>query len=133
MADRRPARRHPLLERAEVVDGRDRGDAARARAQTGSGEAPAAVAAAGQHAVIKPIPLRAAVPGGFTADDFTINIDSTVTCPNGTTRPISTHGRVTFGVRCHGCPLAASCTTSQAGRTLRLHEHARSRACRTGR
>ena len=50
----------------------------------GSGEARAELADAGHQAVIKPIPLRPAVPGGFTLDDFTINHDAgTVTCPNG--------------------------------------------------
>ena len=33
------------------------------------------LADAGHDAVIKPIPLRSAVPGGFTFDDFTINHD----------------------------------------------------------
>ncbi len=39
----------------------------------GSGPARAILADAGHHAVIKAIPLRPAVPGGFTADDFTID------------------------------------------------------------
>ena len=41
----------------------------------GSGPARATLADAGHHAVIKAIPLRPAVPGGFTADDFTIDTD----------------------------------------------------------
>ena len=34
--------------------------------------------------MIKPKPLRPAVPGGFTLDDFTVDEDAgTVTCPAG--------------------------------------------------
>jgi Transposase DDE domain/Transposase domain (DUF772) len=88
----------------------------------GSGEVRAALAAAGHAAVIKPIPLRAAVPGGFTLDDFTINTDSTVTCPNGTTRPVTSGRHVTFGAACADCPLRARCTTSRRGRKLTLHD-----------
>ena len=48
----------------------------------GTGELRAALAAAGQRAVIKPGPLRPAVPGGFTIDDFTADhAAGTVTCP----------------------------------------------------
>ena len=39
----------------------------------GSGQARAALQEAGHQAVITPIPLRPAVPGGFTADDFTVD------------------------------------------------------------
>ena len=40
--------------------------------------------------MIKPWPLRPAVPGGFTLDDFTVDeAAGTATCPNGLTRPIS--------------------------------------------
>jgi hypothetical protein len=39
----------------------------------GSGAARATLAEAGHDTLIKPIPLRAPVPGGFTADDFTID------------------------------------------------------------
>ena len=44
--------------------------------------------------MIKPIPLRAPVPGGFTSDDFTIDFDArTVTCPAGHTVAYRTQGR----------------------------------------
>jgi len=88
----------------------------------GSGAARAELSDAGHQAVIKPIPLRPAVPGGFTTDDFTINADATMTCPNGLTRAITSRGRVTFGAACAGCPLRSLCTTSSRGRKLRLHE-----------
>ena len=41
-------------------------------------------------AVIKPPPLRAGVPGGYTIDDFTIDTTTaTVTCPENITVPIT--------------------------------------------
>jgi len=90
----------------------------------GTGEALAALAVAGHHAVIKPWPLRAPVPGGFTVDDFTIDeAAGTATCPHGVTRPISRPRAVTFGAACRGCPLRARCTTAIDGRTLHLHPH----------
>src|SRR6266536_2544169 len=53
----------------------------------GSGEARAAYREAGHDTVIKPGPLRPAVLGGFTADDFAVDEASgTVTCPAGVTR-----------------------------------------------
>ncbi|UOY00886.1 IS1182 family transposase [Blastococcus sp. PRF04-17] len=90
----------------------------------GTGEALAALAAAGHTPVIKPWPLKPAVPGGFTADDFTIDeVAGTATCPHGVTRPITRTRHVTFGAACRGCPLRQRCTTAADGRTLRLHPH----------
>jgi hypothetical protein len=90
----------------------------------GSGDARAQLAQAGHTAIIKPIPLRAAVPGGFTLDDFTIDDTAgTATCPNGVTRPITARRTVTFGAACHRCPLRARCTTRADGRALVLNEH----------
>src|SRR3954453_5118805 len=90
----------------------------------GTGEALAALDTAGHTAVIKPWPLRPAIPGGFTADDFTVDeAAGTVTCPHGVTRPISRPRAVTFGAACRGCPLRARCTTAIDGRTLHLHPH----------
>ena len=90
----------------------------------GSGAARATLAEAGHDALIKPIPLRAPVPGGFTADDFTVDHAArTVTCPNGLTRTINPTGTATFGVACRGCPLRAQCTTARKGRAVQVHEH----------
>jgi hypothetical protein len=90
----------------------------------GSGEARAACRDAGHDTVIKPGPLRPAVPGGFTADDFTIDGDAgTVTCPAGVTRPISPARTVTFGAACAGCPLRERCTTARDGRSMTIHPH----------
>jgi Transposase DDE domain/Transposase domain (DUF772) len=90
----------------------------------GTGDALAALTAAGHTPVIKPWPLRPAVAGGFTLDDFTVDAAAgTVTCPNEITRPISHTRSVTFGAACRGCPLRARCTTAARGRTLQLHPH----------
>ncbi|MDP9239239.1 MAG: IS1182 family transposase [Actinomycetota bacterium] len=90
----------------------------------GSGEARATLTEAGHMPVIKPIPLRPAVPGGFTADDFDIDIDAgTVTCPAGLVRAITPSRHATFGVACRDCPLRSQCTTSAKGRHLTIHEH----------
>ena len=90
----------------------------------GTGEARAALHAAGHTAVIKPMPLRTPVPGGFTSDDFTIDFDSrTVTCPADHTRPIPPSGGVGFGRLCSTCPLASQCTTAKHGRKLTLAEY----------
>jgi hypothetical protein len=53
----------------------------------GTGKARAAYRAGGHDTVIKPKPLRPAVEGGFTLDDFNIDEQAgTVTCPGGHTR-----------------------------------------------
>jgi len=88
----------------------------------GTGELLEAIRGAGHQAVIKPKPLRPAVEGGFTLDDFAIDHDARqVTCPAGLTRPVTATSRVTFGAACRACPLRARCTTAASGRKLRLH------------
>jgi hypothetical protein len=90
----------------------------------GTGEARVALAQAGHTAVIKPAPLRPAVHGGFTIDDFTVEEQAgTVTCPGNVTRRITAARRVTFGVACRTCPLRQRCTDRASGRALKLHEH----------
>jgi hypothetical protein len=110
----------------------------------GTGEMLEELERAGHTPIIKPWPLRPAVDGGFTLDDFTITVPDqeqtggqtagqtgAVTCPNGVTRPITPTGSASFGAACRDCPLRARCTTSASGRTLRLHpHHARQRAHR---
>ncbi len=92
----------------------------------GTGDALAALAAVGHLPVIKPWPLRPAVAGGFTVDDFAVDeATGTATCPHGITRPISRTRTVTFGATCRDCPLRARCTASATGRSLTLHLHDR--------
>jgi Transposase DDE domain/Transposase domain (DUF772) len=88
----------------------------------GTGDLRAVIRSAGDQAVIKPKPVRPAVEGGFTLDDFTIDHDARqATCPAGITRPVTATGTVTFGAACRGCPLRTQCTTARTGRTLQLH------------
>lgn len=75
-------------------------------------------------ALLKPWPLKPAVEGGFTIDDFTHDcVAGTLTCPAGISRRVTANNNVVFGVACRGCPLAQRCTTSASGRTVTLHEH----------
>jgi hypothetical protein len=103
----------------------------------GTGDALAALTDAGHTSIIKPWPLRPAVAGGFTLDDFTVtepdgDQPGSVTCPNGIIRPITRTRKVTFGAACRGCPFLARCTTSARGKKLSLHPHqALQRAHRT--
>jgi IS5 family transposase len=90
----------------------------------GSGEHRAHLVAAHHAAVIKPIPVRAVVPGGFSIDDFGIDLTSRiVTCPAGHSVPISRSGGADFGTRCRECPLRSRCTTARDGRDLNVHPH----------
>jgi hypothetical protein len=92
-----------------------------------TGQALAALARAGHRPVIKPWPVKPAVPGGFTVDEFTVEeaagTAGTATCPAGVTRPISRTRVVTFGAACRSCPLAQRCTTAKDGRSLKIHQH----------
>ncbi|MBO0809953.1 MAG: IS1182 family transposase [Actinobacteria bacterium] len=90
----------------------------------GTGELREAIGTAGHRAVIKPMPLRPAVEGGFTIDDFSVSErQDTVTCPAGITRPVTPARNVIFGAACASCPLRSRCTASRTGRTVTLHEH----------
>ncbi len=90
----------------------------------GTGDFRAHLAEDGHTDRVKPAPARAAVPGGFTVDDFTVDHAArTATCPNGITRPIRRKGRVTFGVACRDCPLRDRCTRRREGRTLTIGPH----------
>jgi hypothetical protein len=85
----------------------------------------------GHAAVIKPPPVRQAVPGGFTIGDFTVDGQAgTVTCPAGHAvtlgRPDADGTRrAQFKALCRDCPLRRRCTTSKTGRVLSVHpQHA---------
>jgi hypothetical protein len=93
-------------------------------AADGGGETRAALTAAGHTPMIKPIPLRPAVPDGCTKDDFAIDLHAgTVTCPAGHTVAITPGGRAVFDWRCGPCPLRERCTRAKDGKTLNLHPH----------
>ena len=106
----------------------------------GTGELRERLQAGGHTPVIKPPPLRPAVPGGFTISDFTVDDQAgTVTCPAGHTVALGRrHADGTrlaqFKALCRGCPLRQRCTTSKTGRVLSVHpQHALLAAARTGR
>ena len=91
----------------------------------GTGQARADLAAAGHTAVIKPGPLRPAVDGGFTIDDFTVDerrADSDLPGRRDPAhhRPPRRHLRR----RLPRLPAARALHDQpQTGRTLSLHEH----------
>jgi IS5 family transposase len=93
----------------------------------GTGDLRERLQADGHALVIKPPPLRQAIPGGFTIDDFTVDSEAgTATCPAGHTvalgRPRADGSRqAQFKARCRGCPLRGNCTTSKTGRVLTVH------------
>ena len=90
----------------------------------GSGEMLDALDWTDRDAVIKPIPLRPAVEGGFTLDDFAYDAEAgTLTCPNQVTKRLSPNRQVVFGKICAACPLRACCTTSTTGRSMKIGEH----------
>jgi hypothetical protein len=66
--------------------------------------------------------------GHFTKGQFRIDLDQgTVTCPARLTVAITPArggaGVARFGRACGVCPLASSCTSSTAGRTVTIHPH----------
>jgi hypothetical protein len=74
--------------------------------------------------LLKPWPLKPAVEGGFTLDDFVFDAAAnTLTCPAGVTRAVSPRGRATFKAACRGCEVRDLCTTAEPGRTVLLGEH----------
>ena len=89
-----------------------------------AGEFRAHLAANDLTAVIKPPPLRSAVTGGYTLDDFVIDLDArTVTCPEDITVSITKKNSARFGAHCATCPVRSRCTTAKAGRVIVLHPH----------
>jgi hypothetical protein len=90
----------------------------------GSGELRSDLDGAGFQPVIKPLPLRPAIEGGFTLDDCEIDEQqSTITCPAGVTVKINASRRARFGKNCATCPMRKRCTKSKAGRTIVLNEN----------
>lgn len=74
--------------------------------------------------LLKPWPIKPAVQGGFTIDDFTHDSKAgTLTCPAGVSRTITKSRKAVFGIACRGCPLRLQCTTAKKGRTIELHPH----------
>jgi hypothetical protein len=95
-----------------------------------AGDSCYALQALGHRLFVKPAPLKTAVPGGFSLDDFAIDTTAdTVTCPAGHTATLSAPGgqyqqrRASFTDLCADCPLRAKCTTAKAGRIVTIRPH----------
>jgi hypothetical protein len=74
--------------------------------------------------LLKPWPIKPAVPGGFTIDDSIHDPSAgTLPCPAEVTRTLTKARRAVSKHACHGCPLRNQCTTSATGRSVVLHEH----------
>jgi hypothetical protein len=88
----------------------------------GSGQVRTTLRAADHHQTIKPIGSHASIQGGFTKDDFTIDLAARmVTCPAGQQVAINPSGEARFGSRCRSCPLRSRCTTATRGRTVLVY------------
>lgn len=107
-----------------LLEGEPAGTVVLADSAYGTGALRAELKERDMEAVIKPPPLRTAVAGGYSIDDFDIDTGAaTITCPAGVTVALTPKGSARFGAHCRRCPLRARCTTAKAGRTIRLHPH----------
>lgn len=121
---------HEAAVGVDLLAGEDRPVDAFGDTAYSTGEALQTLEAAGHRLFFKPAPLRAAVTGGFTLDDFAINTAAaTVTCPAGHTVALSDPGgqhnqrKAAFKNLCAGCPLRERCTKAKAGRILTIRPH----------
>jgi hypothetical protein len=81
----------------------------------GSGTTRSALQEQHHRLVIKPLPSRPPVPGGFVRDDFSVDHSArTVTCPAGHLSRLSASGSAKFAPHCASCPLKARCTRARA-------------------
>lgn len=107
-----------------LLEGEPAGTVVLADSAYGTGKLRAGLEDREMEAVIKPPPLRTAIAGGYSIDDFDIDTDAgTVTCPAGAAAAIGANRTARFGAQCRNCPLRRRCTTAKAGRTIRLHPH----------
>lgn len=107
-----------------LLDGEEEHCEVYADSAYGGGDTRAEIRRRGHDVVIKPIPLRQHIPGGFNRDDFTIDHRArTVTCPAGHTIAITTAGGADFGQRCTSCPLRSRCTRAKEGRNVTISPH----------
>ena len=89
----------------------------------GSGAVRRRLQAAGHRLVIKPVPTRPAVPGGFPRDAFVVDHDEgVVTCPAGHTARLSRGGVAHFAPHCGTCAWKARCTKARR-RSFSVSDH----------
>lgn len=107
-----------------LLDGEAPGCEIYADSAYGSGDTRVEIRRRGHDALIKAIPLRRHIPGGFTRDDFRVDHrHRTATCPAGHTVPVNPSGTAWFTKHCNGCPLRQRCTTARDGRVLAVGVH----------
>ncbi|WP_184948881.1 IS1182 family transposase [Planomonospora venezuelensis] len=116
---------HEAVLAPELLSGEDHRLEVVADAAYSSGPCRRALTEAGHRLLIKPPPLRPAVPGGFTLDDFAIDTAAgTAVCPAGQTASlvgtIDTRHAVFEAATCAACPLRQQCTTARGGRVVRI-------------
>jgi hypothetical protein len=101
----------------ELVAGEPESVTVLADSAYGSGELRAELAAGGHIDVVKAAPLRPAVAGGFTVDDFTVDDTTrTVTCPAGAIRDITRAGNAIFETACRSCDYGPAAPPAPPGR-----------------
>jgi len=110
--------------KGEESDGDDKGLKVYGDSAYGTGEFLAKLEERNIVPMCKTQPPHAA-GGLFTKDLFDINLAAkTGTCPAGVTVPISPHGKrggiALFGKACGSCKIRSQCTTSTAGRSIRV-------------
>ena len=89
----------------------------------GSGAVRAAIKEKHHSLVIKPLPSRPSVPGGFGRDDFSVDHEArSVTCPAGHVARLSKGGTAKFSPHCASCPLRSRCTKARA-RSFSVSDH----------
>jgi transposase len=89
----------------------------------GSGTTRAELGKHHHHLVIKPLPSRPPIPGGFVRDDFVVDHQQRlVTCPAGHVAKLSRSGSAKFSPHCSSCPLKARCTKAVA-RSFNVSDH----------
>ncbi len=81
----------------------------------GSGAVRAGLKRRHHRLVIKPLPSRPVIPGGFVRDDFVVDHDQgVVTCPAGHTAKLSSACVARFAPHCGPCPMRSRCTKARA-------------------
>lgn len=107
----------------ELMKGEPDGLEVLADSAYGSGAVRTALKEHHHHLVIKPLPSRPVIPGGFVRDDFSVDHQArTVTCPARHTARLSSSGIAKFAPHCSSCALRSSCTKA-AARSFSVGEH----------
>ncbi len=89
----------------------------------GSGAVRTALKEKNHRLVIKPLPSRPHIPGGFAHDDFSVDHDARcVTCPVGLVARLSAGGIASFAPHCLSCAVRSRCTKARA-RSFTVSEH----------